>query len=53
MSDGSDTSRDDYLKSANRKLHSEAWQNSRRNPGKLTPAERSAVSELLSKVPEG
>ena len=52
MTDGGDTHRDEYLKSAHRKPQSEAWEDSRRNSGDLSPAEHVAVSEFLSKVPE-
>jgi len=52
MTDSSDPHRDQYLKSANRKPRSEAWEGSRRNTGELSPAEQVGVSELLSKVSE-
>jgi hypothetical protein len=52
MTDGSDTHRDEYRKTANRKRHSQGWEESRRNTGELSPAEDVAVSEFLSKVRE-
>ena len=52
MTDGSDTHRDEYLKSGNRKLQSEALEQSSRKPGELFLAEHVAVSEFLSKIPE-
>jgi hypothetical protein len=52
MIDGSDTRRDQYLKSANRNPQSETWEDSRGNTGELSPAEHVAVSEFLSKVSE-
>ncbi len=43
--------RDEFLKSTNQKLQSEAWADSRRNPGELSPAEYVAIPEF-PKVPE-
>lgn len=52
MTDGGETRRDESLKSANRKVQSEPWDDSRRNPDDLCLAEYVAVSEFLSKAPE-
>jgi hypothetical protein len=43
MTGGSDIHRDQSLMSASRKLQSEAWEDSRRNTGELSPAEHVAV----------